>query len=151
MSNGNTGVLSPHLKVATREAMATGVVSEAAKRRLRFATTSPATEKTNTARGIRRRPMASTAKPPNTLEAWLPPQRPRRANVFSQRYYLIACPLMTIEVPDTIVCVDCGYDSHRLTPTPPEGFAPGVIVAYRCSGCMDRWDVEFGPGEADRS
>lgn len=61
----------------------------------------------------------------------------------------LAYSTMTVEVPDTIVCVDCGYDCHRLTQEPEDGFDSGAIVAYRCSGCMDRWDVEFGPEEAE--
>jgi hypothetical protein len=54
---------------------------------------------------------------------------------------------MVIEVPHNIVCVDCGGLCHRLTPEPPDGFAPGAIVAFRCEDCLDRWDVEFDPEE----
>lgn len=49
-------------------------------------------------------------------------------------------------VPESIVCVDCGGTCHLLT-TPPEdrdghpGFRPGDFVAYRCSDCLDRWDL----------
>lgn len=49
-------------------------------------------------------------------------------------------------VPESIVCVDCGGRCHLLT-TPPEvenghsGFRAGDVVAYRCSDCLDRWDL----------
>lgn len=46
-----------------------------------------------------------------------------------------------MDVPETITCVDCGETAHRLSPPPEEGWTPGDIVAYRCSGCRDRWDL----------
>ncbi len=46
-----------------------------------------------------------------------------------------------MEVPDVITCIDCGQSAHRLTPPPEEGWEVGDFVAYRCSGCMDRWDM----------
>lgn len=47
-----------------------------------------------------------------------------------------------MEVETEIVCVDCGGRCHLLShPPPDEGFQPGDIVAYRCSDCMDRWDL----------
>jgi hypothetical protein len=46
-----------------------------------------------------------------------------------------------MEVPEEIVCVDCGQSAHRLTYPPEEGWEVGDIVAYRCSGCNDRWDL----------
>lgn len=57
-----------------------------------------------------------------------------------------------MEVPDTIVCVDCGQPARRLTPEPEFGWESGDIVSYRCSGCMDRWDFvvedESPPGQS---
>lgn len=53
-----------------------------------------------------------------------------------------------ITAPPTIVCVDCGGTCHLLT-TAYEGddgrigFRAGDVVAYRCSDCLDRWDVEL--------
>ena len=47
-----------------------------------------------------------------------------------------------MQVPDEITCIDCGQKAHRLTPEPEFGFEPGDWVAYRCSGCGDRWDLE---------
>ena len=49
-------------------------------------------------------------------------------------------------VPDTIICVDCGGTCHLLTQPPGDeygatGFKPGDVVAYRCSDCLDRWDL----------
>ncbi|MEN8716359.1 MAG: hypothetical protein ABF384_15710 [Verrucomicrobiales bacterium] len=46
-----------------------------------------------------------------------------------------------MEVPEEIICVDCGQSAHRLTYPPEEGWEVGDIVAYRCSGCNDRWDL----------
>lgn len=55
---------------------------------------------------------------------------------------------MVIEVPATIVCVDCGGACHRLPPEPEEGFAPGSVIAYRCEDCLDRWDLVFDEEDA---
>ncbi len=46
-----------------------------------------------------------------------------------------------MEVPETITCVDCGQPAHRLSHPPEEGWEIGDYVAYRCSGCNDRWDL----------
>lgn len=46
-----------------------------------------------------------------------------------------------MEVPEKIICVDCGESAHLLTYSPEEGFQIGDYVAYRCSGCNDRWDM----------
>ncbi len=46
-----------------------------------------------------------------------------------------------MEVPETILCVDCGQQARRLTPTPEDGWEIGDSVAYRCTGCNDRWDL----------
>jgi hypothetical protein len=45
--------------------------------------------------------------------------------------------------PERIICVDCGGECHLLSYEPEEGFEPGDIVAYRCSDCLDRWDIEL--------
>jgi len=50
---------------------------------------------------------------------------------------------MEITVPETIVCVDCGGQCHRLTYIPEDGFSDGDVVAYRCEDCLDRWDLVF--------
>lgn len=45
-------------------------------------------------------------------------------------------------VDPTITCPDCGDIAHLLShPPPDEPFQPGDVVAYRCRGCRDRWDV----------
>ncbi len=49
---------------------------------------------------------------------------------------------MTIEVPEQIVCVECGGTCHRLGHPPDEGYEPGDWVAYRCGDCMDRFDLQ---------
>ena len=56
---------------------------------------------------------------------------------------------MKIEVPETIVCVDCGGVCHRLTPEPDNGFAYAAIVAYRCTECLDRWDLVISEDDDD--
>ena len=48
---------------------------------------------------------------------------------------------MGIEIPDEIECVDCGQKAHRLTEPPEDGWEPGDMVAFRCAGCNDRWDM----------
>ena len=50
--------------------------------------------------------------------------------------------------PEQILCVDCGGTCHLLTrpyleEDGSQGFRPGDIVAYRCSDCLDRWDIEL--------
>jgi len=47
-----------------------------------------------------------------------------------------------MDVPEQITCVDCGQLAHRLSYPPEEGWEVGDYVAYRCSGCNDRWDME---------
>lgn len=37
--------------------------------------------------------------------------------------------------------MDCGGRCHLLSHTPPEGWEPGDVVAYRCEDCLDRWDL----------
>ncbi len=46
-----------------------------------------------------------------------------------------------VEVPEEIVCVDCGGPCYRLSFVPEDGFTPGDVVAYRCRDCHDRWDL----------
>ncbi len=48
-----------------------------------------------------------------------------------------------VDVPEKIICVDCGGDCYRLSYPPEDGFKPGDIIAFRCRDCLDRWDVEF--------
>lgn len=47
-----------------------------------------------------------------------------------------------VEVDLTITCIDCG-EPARLLSYPPEedGWQPGDLVTYRCTGCNDRWDI----------
>lgn len=46
-----------------------------------------------------------------------------------------------MEIPEKIICVDCGQPCYRLSFAPEDGWQIGDYVAYRCSGCNDRWDV----------
>ncbi|MEQ1840560.1 MAG: hypothetical protein ABL994_09125 [Verrucomicrobiales bacterium] len=54
-----------------------------------------------------------------------------------------------MEVPESITCVDCGQTAHRLSYPPEEGWEVGDYVAYRCSGCNDRWDLVVAGDEPD--
>lgn len=45
---------------------------------------------------------------------------------------------------ESIICVDCGGRAHLLTPAREDGqWLAGDVVAYRCSDCLDRWDIEL--------
>lgn len=52
-----------------------------------------------------------------------------------------------VEVPATIVCVDCGGTCGLLSRQPTDDedrrvpFVTGDVVAYRCADCHDRWDI----------
>lgn len=47
---------------------------------------------------------------------------------------------------ESIICVDCGGTAHLLTPIREDDeWLAGDIVAYRCSDCLDRWDIELPP------
>lgn len=51
-------------------------------------------------------------------------------------------PAMDPDVPDTITCVECGGDAHRMShPPPDESFVIGDVVAYVCGDCDHRLDV----------
>ena len=55
-----------------------------------------------------------------------------------------------MEAEPEIVCVDCGGRCHLLSHRPEDGFEPGDVVAYRCSDCLDRWDLVLpDPSEED--
>jgi hypothetical protein len=52
--------------------------------------------------------------------------------------------------PETINCIECGGVAHRLTFLPPdEPLEDGYPVAYRCSDCMDRFDVVWERGDEE--
>lgn len=58
-------------------------------------------------------------------------------------------PSGAVEVPEHIVCVDCGGTCGLLTRPEadddgnPLPFVAGDVVAYRCADCNDRWDIEL--------
>ena len=55
-----------------------------------------------------------------------------------------------MEVSATITCVDCGGTSHLISyERPDEPWEPGDVVAYRCSDCNDRWDIELADDGGD--
>lgn len=50
--------------------------------------------------------------------------------------------------PTTITCVDCGFEAHLLNdPEHAELVEDGVVLVYRCSGCLDRWDMVWSAPE----
>ena len=44
---------------------------------------------------------------------------------------------------EAIVCVDCGGQAHLISFPPEDGqeWEAGDVVTYRCSDCLDRWDL----------
>ena len=51
---------------------------------------------------------------------------------------------------ESIVCVDCGGACHLITAEREDGrWEIGDIVAYRCSDCRDRWDLELTEDDDD--
>ena len=55
-----------------------------------------------------------------------------------------------MHVPETIICVDCGGVCHLLSyPRPDEPWESGDIIAYRCSDCLDRWDIVMTDDDPD--
>ena len=70
----------------------------------------------------------------------LPPRSPAITRI-SARYRRARYYGARVDVPEHIVCVDCGGRCHRLSYPPDEGFIPGDVIAYRCEDCLDRWDV----------
>ena len=53
---------------------------------------------------------------------------------------------MDMEVPESIICVDCGGLCGLISyEEPDEGFQPGDVVAYRCRDCLDRGDIVIEP------
>ena len=46
--------------------------------------------------------------------------------------------------PEQINCVECGGTAHLISYLPEDELPePGTVFAYRCSDCMDRFDVEW--------
>lgn len=51
---------------------------------------------------------------------------------------------------ETIDCVDCGGTAHLVTAPREDGkWLVGDVVAYRCSDCRDRWDLELTEDDVD--
>lgn len=57
--------------------------------------------------------------------------------------------MLSMDVPEKIECVDCGQLAHLLSYPPEEGWKVGDYVAYRCSGCNDRWDLVLSDEQED--
>jgi hypothetical protein len=54
-----------------------------------------------------------------------------------------------MRVPTEIVCVDCGGICRLLSHVPDGGFTVGDAVAYRCTDCLDRWDLVLEDEDTD--
>jgi hypothetical protein len=51
--------------------------------------------------------------------------------------------------PETFTCVDCGGAAHLISFLPEDDvIEPGTPLAYRCSDCLERFDVIW-EGEGD--
>lgn len=47
-----------------------------------------------------------------------------------------------MDIPNEFTCVDCGGVASRIGYLPPdEEPEPGIVVAYRCADCLERFDV----------
>ncbi|HEY6627657.1 MAG TPA: hypothetical protein VI193_01580 [Acidimicrobiia bacterium] len=52
--------------------------------------------------------------------------------------------------PESITCVECGGIAHLISFLPPDDdLEPGTPLAYRCSDCLDRFDVVWEEGDGD--
>jgi len=52
--------------------------------------------------------------------------------------------------PEVYQCVDCDGEAHLISHLPPdEELEPGTPLAYRCSDCMERFDVIWEPDDLD--
>ena len=49
-----------------------------------------------------------------------------------------------MDLPDEIICVDCGGRCYLGSKEPELGWEKGMIVFYRCKDCLDRWDIVLG-------
>jgi hypothetical protein len=49
--------------------------------------------------------------------------------------------------PPDLTCVDCGEEARLLAVSDPDEHGERVAV-YRCTGCLDRWDVVVEGGSA---
>lgn len=53
---------------------------------------------------------------------------------------------MSEEAPPQIICVDCLGTCHLISLLPEdEPLVAGTVLAYRCSDCLDRWDIVWEP------
>jgi hypothetical protein len=54
-----------------------------------------------------------------------------------------------MDIPNEFTCVDCGGVASRIGYLPPdEEPEPGIIVAYRCADCLERFDVVIEDDDA---
>ena len=54
--------------------------------------------------------------------------------------------------PEAFTCVDCGGVAHLISFIPEDAdLEPGTPLAYRCSDCMERFDVVWEGDDDDPS
>ncbi|MBA4809606.1 MAG: hypothetical protein ACJZ2H_01630 [Acidimicrobiales bacterium] len=46
-----------------------------------------------------------------------------------------------MDLPDEIICVDCGGNCFLASKKPQRGWEAGMVAFYRCRDCLDRWDI----------
>jgi hypothetical protein len=52
--------------------------------------------------------------------------------------------------PETFTCIDCGGLAHLISFIPEDfDLEPGTPLAYRCTDCMERFDVVWGEEEEE--
>jgi hypothetical protein len=53
--------------------------------------------------------------------------------------------------PETFTCVDCGGTAHLISFLPEDSpLEPGTPLAYRCSDCLERFDVVWEEEEEEQ-
>ena len=70
---------------------------------------------------------------------------PEKLLVWTHVWFENGHNLVTVDPSEQIICPDCGSVAHRLSFLPPdEPVVPGDVVSYRCSGCLERFDIVMG-------
>jgi hypothetical protein len=54
-----------------------------------------------------------------------------------------------VDVDESITCIDCGGVAHLISFAPEAGWQPGDVLVYRCSDCLDRWDIVIPDADDD--
>ena len=72
-------------------------------------------------------------------------RRPRNSPATTRMHAVCQAIIDYVRSPLTeIICVDCGGTAHLITPPREDNaWEVGEFVAYRCSDCLDRWDLQL--------